>query len=228
VPPLGGNNLAGGSGDGPNLNFLWFLLPLALLGAAGWVRHNGVKRRYSEFEGPGEVPGLAAPPGTMPELVGGPAPPPAQRLIAPAAQTRAPAGPVAPGLVVGEAASKYRWDVQVGNYFWKRGAGAGGASRVDWGRKGGTSSTPIVMKQMVTIQDAGGAAPARNATPAKKVVKAMGMGGASRPSGAEMTSVDVEPRAPVNTQFGAASLPPTCNAGPLEAQGAAPAVAAAI
>jgi hypothetical protein len=165
----------------------------------------------------------------MPELVGGPAPPPAQRLIAPAAQTRAPTGPVAPGLVVGEAASKYRWDVQVGNYFWKRGAGAGGASAVDWGRKGGTSSTPIVVKQMVTIQDAGGAAPARHATRAK-VVKAMGMGGAA---GGEANLGALEEgrgaaRAPVHTQYGAVNMPPTCNAGPLVAQAAPPAVAGAI
>ena len=50
--------------------------------------------------------------------------------------------------------ANYRWDVDVGKYYWKRsGMGASGALNVGWGNKGGTSSTPIVVKETVEIEN---------------------------------------------------------------------------
>jgi hypothetical protein len=69
---------------------------------------------------------------------------------------------------VEEVKSKFRWDVDVGKYFWG-GGGASGAMNVSWGKSGGTASTPIVVKNTVTVEDlAGGAAVPDAASPDRR------------------------------------------------------------
>lgn len=102
----------------------------------------------------GRLPPALMGPGTPPVLVDDDYGPRRGKLTTPgSAKTRKkPSAQLPPEREVQEVSSKYRWDVDVGNYYWKRGAGAGGALSVGWGKKGGTSSTPIVVNQMVTVE----------------------------------------------------------------------------
>jgi len=62
-----------------------------------------------------------------------------------------------PPVAATEFKSKFRWDVDVGHYLWS-GAGASRPMNVNWGKKGATSSTPIVINDVVTVEPGAGAA----------------------------------------------------------------------
>ena len=121
----------------------------------------------------GSLPPPGAPP-LVPNVVAGGAaamlPPPQRRQLSkPQSQQRLVSKPSGQELKIEDVQANYRWDVDVGKYYWKRsGMGASGALNVGWGNKGGTSSTPIVVKETVEIEnDLAAAAAPRD----KKVVK---------------------------------------------------------
>jgi len=72
-------------------------------------------------------------------------------------RTVAPTAPILPGAAATEFKSKFRWDVDVGHYLWS-GAGASKPMNVNWGKKGATSSTPIVVNNVVTVEPGAGPA----------------------------------------------------------------------
>ena len=75
------------------------------------------------------------------------------RVARPQTMRRPVGGQTPEAPIVEDVQSKFRWDVDVGKYFWQgSGGGTGGALNVAWGGKGGTASTPIVVKDAVSIE----------------------------------------------------------------------------
>jgi hypothetical protein len=94
---------------------------------------------------------MPAPPAAV--IEGNAAVPKVGKFSKPVAKQRLVTQPARSGPDAEEVKSKYRWDVDVGKYFWtKTGGGGGGAFNVAWGKQGATCSTPIVVKDTVTLE----------------------------------------------------------------------------
>ena len=147
---LGGGGAS--SGGGP----FWLIPLLLLLPLAAYLlyRRLGPKRRslaelLPEPE-PLEQPSikLVPRPNTVPDA----GPTPLSSCPKPLLKTRSSITPGAipggaeppPPVAAKEVASKFRWTVDVGHYVWGGAGGAGKAMNVNWGKRGATSSTPIV------------------------------------------------------------------------------------
>lgn len=160
VGPLG--VVGSDSGGGALWWLLLLLLPLLIMPLLAQL--NGRKRKRSELLEYGAPPSIETPP-----VAHRPPPPPAEAVDMPSppvktlgkppAKVRGAAiePPRAP--VVTEITSKFRWGVDVGHYYWRGGGGASAPLNVGWGKKGATSSTPIVVNEMVTLEGGSGPAP---------------------------------------------------------------------
>ncbi len=156
----------GGGGGGDLWWLLLLLLPLFVLPFFAPLRLCHKRQELLEVDVPIDIPPEppTAPPTAsrppLPPLVeAGLSPPQVRSMRAPAPRTRpaAQAPPAAP--VVTEITSKFRWGVDVGHYYWKGSGGAAAPLNVGWGKKGATSSTPIVVNEMVTLEGGAGPAP---------------------------------------------------------------------
>ena len=173
----GGTQALHSGGDGRGFDLWWLLLllllPLVMIRALCCRRRKRTRsellREYTD------APPLTdeAPKSTLPPT--GPRPPPlrpppvadTEDELAPPVRVRQkpevrvrPAPQEAPREpAVTEIKSKFRWGVVVGHYIWRGGGGAAAPMNVGWGSRGATSSVPIVVNEMVTLEGGAGMAP---------------------------------------------------------------------
>lgn len=161
--------LTGGSSGG---DFWPYLIPLLLLllGAGAFLRRARCGRRKLADLTPQTPNNMRIRLAQKPPISNGDDPTPVcattPRMVV-KQRTTAPMAP--PPVATTEFKSKFRWDVDVGHYLWKGSAGAAGPMNVNWGTKGATSSTPIVVNDVVTVEAGGALSQKAPALPERRV-----------------------------------------------------------
>jgi hypothetical protein len=168
APPLAqtppGQSAAGGGGG--DLSALAALVALPLFFGLAFVARRKLRKPAPRLRGVSATVDMLPPPKPKPQGAP-PVPPPAVRPTRPpvakapgrGAPTAVP--PSAEGVLAPQStacASKFRWGVDVGHYYWRGGGGAAGPMNVGWGKKGATCSTPRVLNEIVTLESNAAAA----------------------------------------------------------------------